>query len=53
MNPANLAKNNRPWYYYLIHNSIVEPPLYKNDETLKNKPFFKIKTNNNKIYCTY
>ena len=48
--PDNPEKNIQPWYYYLLHNSIVDPPLYKSDLENKNKPFYfipKYKT----IYC--
>jgi hypothetical protein len=42
----------RPWYYYLLHNSIVDPPLYKTDLANKNKPiYFITKDKTKKIYC--
>ena len=50
--PDNPEKNIRPWYYYLLHNSIVDPPLYKSDLENKNKPFYFIPNyKTKKIYC--
>jgi hypothetical protein len=49
-NPEEKMK--RPWYYYLLHNSIVDPPLYKTDLENKNKPVYFIKKDKTRrIYC--
>jgi len=51
MKPVTI-KSDRPWYYCLLHNYIVEPPLYKTELENKNKPFiFITKDKTKKIYC--
>jgi hypothetical protein len=54
--PVTIKSDNpqekRQWYYCLLHNSIVDPPLYKTDLENKNKPFYFIpKYKTKKIYC--
>jgi hypothetical protein len=49
-NPEEKMK--RPWYYCLLHNSIIDPPLYKIDLENKNKPVYFIKKDKTRrIYC--
>lgn len=56
MKPVTIKSDNPqekpPWYYCLLRNSIVDPPLYKTDLENKNKPFYFItKDKTKKIYC--